>query len=233
VDTSLIPALGLGFLLGLRHALDPDHVAAMSSLVSQERGLLRSCLRGTVWGIGHTTALLAAGIAVLTFKLQIPPAVERGTEILVALVLIALGGHVLFRTLGAIRLHRHRHSHGGTAHSHVHVHIGDPAEHRHLHLWRTVPQPLMMGVLHGLAGSGALILLVLATLPSPAAAVLYMLLFGLGSTAGMLVLSGLIGVPFALALGGSRLVTAALQVIVGAATILVGALMLRSLLAAG
>jgi ABC-type nickel/cobalt efflux system permease component RcnA len=232
VDTSLVPALGLGFLLGLRHALDPDHVAAMSSLVSQERGLLRSCLRGTVWGIGHTMALLAAGVAVLMFKLRIPPAVERGTEILVALVLIGLGGHVLFRTLGTIRLHRHRHTHGETAHSHIHVHIGDPAEHRHLHLWRTVPQPLLMGMLHGLAGSGALILLVLATLPSPAAAVLYVLLFGLGSTAGMLVLSGLIGVPFALALGGSRLVAATLQVVVGAATILVGALMLRGTLAA-
>jgi ABC-type nickel/cobalt efflux system permease component RcnA len=230
VDTSLIPALGLGFALGLRHALDPDHVAAMATLISQERGVLRSCLRGTVWGIGHTTALLAAGIVVLAFKLRIPPAVERVTEILVALVLIGLGGHVLFRTLGAISLHRHQHTHGGTAHSHVHVHIGDAAEHRHVHLWRTVPQPLLMGLLHGLAGSGALILLVLATLPSPTAAVLYVLVFGLGSTAGMLLLSGLIGVPFALALGGSRLMAAALQTIVGAATIAVGALMLHTLL---
>jgi ABC-type nickel/cobalt efflux system permease component RcnA len=230
VDTSLFPALGLGFVLGLRHALDPDHVAAMSTLISQERGVLRSCLRGTVWGIGHTTALLVAGVAVLAFKLQIPPAIERGTEVLVALVLIGLGGHVLFRTLGAIRLHRHHHTHGGTAHSHVHVHIGDGGEHRHRHLWRTVPQPLLMGLLHGLAGSGALILLVLATLPSPTAAILYVLVFGLGSTAGMLVLSGLIGVPFALAVGGSRPVAAALQAVVGAATILVGALMLRSVL---
>jgi ABC-type nickel/cobalt efflux system permease component RcnA len=230
VDTSLIPALGLGFVLGLRHALDPDHVAAMSTLISQERGVLRSCLRGTVWGIGHTTALLAAGVAVLAFKLRIPPAIERGTEVLVALVLIGLGGHVLFRTLGAIRLHRHHHTHGGTAHSHVHVHIGDGGEHRHLHLWRTVPQPLLMGLLHGLAGSGALILLVLATLPSPTAAILYVLVFGLGSTAGMLVLSGLIGVPFALAVGGSRPVAAALQLVVGAATILVGGLMLRGVL---
>jgi len=230
VDTSLFPALGLGFVLGLRHALDPDHVAAMSTLISQERGVLRSCLRGTVWGIGHTTALLVAGVAVLAFKLQIPPAIERGTEVLVALVLIGLGGHVLFRTLGAIRLHRHHHTHGGTAHSHVHVHIGDGGEHRHRHLWRTVPQPLLMGLLHGLAGSGALILLVLATLPSPTAAILYVLVFGLGSTAGMLVLSGLIGVPFALAVGGSRPVAAALQAVVGAATIHVGALMLRSVL---
>jgi ABC-type nickel/cobalt efflux system permease component RcnA len=232
VDTSLIPALGLGFLLGLRHALDPDHVAAMSTLLTQERGVLRSCLRGTVWGIGHTTALLVAGVAVLAFKLRIPTAFERGIEVLVALVLIGLGAHVLIRTLGAIHLHRHQHTHEGTAHSHVHVHIGDADEHRHIHVWRTVPSPLLMGLLHGLAGSGALILLVLATLPSPTAAVLYVLVFGIGSTAGMLLLSGLIGVPFALAAGSSRLVAAALQVVVGVGTILVGGLMLRGLLAA-
>jgi ABC-type nickel/cobalt efflux system permease component RcnA len=231
VDSSLSAALGLGFLLGLRHALDVDHVAAMSTLVSQERVIWRSCLRGTFWGIGHTAALLAAGVAVVIFKLQISPAFERGVEGAVALALILLGGQVLVRTLGAVRLHRHEHTHGGTVHSHVHVHVGNPGEHRHVHLRRAVPQPLLMGVLHGLAGSGALVLLVLATLPSPLAAILYVVVFGIGSTAGMLLLSGLIGVPFSLAMGGSRLVAAALQTIVGAGTILVGALMLRSLLA--
>jgi ABC-type nickel/cobalt efflux system permease component RcnA len=232
VDSSLSAALGLGFLLGLRHALDVDHVAAMSTLVSQERVIWRSCLRGTFWGIGHTAALLAAGVAVVIFKLQISPAFERGVEGAVALALILLGGQVLVRTLGAVRLHRHEHTHGGTVHSHVHVHVGNPGEHRHVHLRRAVPQPLLMGVLHGLAGSGALVLLVLATLPSPLAAILYVVVFGIGSTAGMLLLSGLIGVPFSLAMGGSRLVAAALQTIVGAGTILVGALMLRTLLVA-
>jgi high-affinity nickel permease len=231
VDTSLSAALGLGFLLGLRHALDVDHVAAMSTLVSQDRGILRSCLRGTFWGIGHTAALLAAAVAVVMFKLQISPVLERGVEGVVALALILLGGQVLVRTLGAVRLHRHEHTHGGTAHSHVHLHLGDAGEHRHVHLRRAVPQPLLMGVLHGLAGSGALVLLVLATLPSPLAAILYVVVFGIGSTAGMLLLSGLIGVPFALAMGGSRLVAAGLQIIVAAGTILVGTLMLRTLLA--
>ena len=230
MDTSLIAALGLGFLLGVRHALDADHVAAVSTFVSQDRSVLRSCLRGTFWGIGHTAALLAAGVAVVAFKLQISPALEQGIERVVGLVLVLLGGHVLLRTLGAVSLHRHEHSHGGAPHSHVHVHVGDADEHRHFHPWRGAPQPLLMGLLHGLAGSGALILLVLTTMPSPTAAVLYILVFGIGSTAGMLVLSGLIGVPFALTTSGSRTLTTALQLVVGTASILVGLLMLRDVL---
>jgi ABC-type nickel/cobalt efflux system permease component RcnA len=226
MDTSLIAALGLGFLLGLRHALDADHVAAVSTFVTQERSVLRSCLRGTFWGLGHTLALLGAGVAVVAFKLQISPAVERGLERVVAIVLVGLGAHVLVRTMGAVSLHRHEHSHGGAPHRHVHVHVGDVAEHRHLHLWRGAPQPLLMGLLHGLAGSGALVLLVLTTMPSPAAAVVYILVFGVGSTAGMLLLSGLIGLPFALTAGGSRTLGAALQLVVGACSILVGLLML-------
>jgi hypothetical protein len=227
VDTSLAAALGLGFLLGLRHALDADHVAAVSTFVSQERGILRSCLRGTFWGIGHTVALLAAGIAVFAFKLHISPAVEQGLETMVGLVLILLGGHVLLRTLGALSVHRHQHSHGGAPHSHLHLHVGDADEHHHVHLWRGAPQPLLMGLLHGLAGSGALVLLVLASLPSPGAALAYIFVFGVGSTAGMLVLSGLIGLPFALSAGTSRSLSLGLRVVVGAVSVLVGLLMVR------
>jgi ABC-type nickel/cobalt efflux system permease component RcnA len=226
MDTSLIAALGLGFLLGLRHALDADHVAAVSTFVTQDRSVLRSCLRGTFWGLGHTTALLGAGVAVVAFKLQISPALERGLERVVAIVLVGLGAHVVIRTLSVVSLHRHEHSHGGPPHRHLHVHLGDVDEHRHLHLWRGAPQPLLMGLLHGLAGSGALVLLVLTTMPSPAAAVVYILVFGVGSTAGMLLLSGLIGVPFALTAGGSRTLGTALQLVVGACSILVGMLML-------
>jgi len=231
VDTSLIAALGLGFLLGVRHALDADHVVAVSTFVSQDRGILRSCLRGAFWGVGHTAALVVAGVAVFGFKLQISPAVEHLLEGIVGVVLVVLGAHVLFRALGDVHLHRHEHVHGGARHSHLHVHVGDGAAHRHLHLWRQAPQPLLMGVLHGLAGSGALVLLVLTSMPSPGAALAYILVFGVGSTAGMLVLSGLIGMPFAVTPGGSRALTTGLQVVVGACSILVGLLMTRSLFA--
>src|SRR5574341_363003 len=124
MNTSLTAALGLGLLLGLRHALDADHVAAVSTLVSQHRSLARSCLLGAFWGAGHTMALLAAGVGVIAFRLTISPAMEKGLETVVALVLILLGGHVLLRSLGTWTLHGHEHSHDGYSHRHLHVHVG-------------------------------------------------------------------------------------------------------------
>jgi high-affinity nickel permease len=228
MDASLIAALGLGFLLGLRHAMEADHVAAVSTFVSQDRTLLRACLRGTFWGIGHTAALLAAGLAVIAFKLRIPPGFERGVDTCIGLVLILLGGHVLLRALSALSLHSHEHVHDGVRHSHVHVHVGPDAVHDHVHLFAGARRPLLMGLLHGLGGGGALVLVVLATLPSPGAALLYILVFGVGSTAGMLVLSGLIGLPFALLARGSARALTLLQVAVGAVSVLVGVFMLRA-----
>jgi len=228
MDASLIAALGLGFLLGLRHAMEADHLAAMSTFVSRDRTLLRSCLRGTFWGIGHTTALLAAGVAVIAFKLRIPPQFERGVETCIALVLILLGGHVLLRAIGALSLHSHEHVHDGVPHRHVHVHVGSGTVHDHVHLFADARKPLLLGLLHGLGGGGALVLVVLTTLPSPAAAFLYILVFGLGSTAGMLVLSGLMGLPFALLAGGSGRAATLLQLAVGAGSTLIGVVMLAS-----
>ena len=231
MDTSLVAALGVGFTLGLRHALEADHVAAVSTFVSQERGLLRSCLRGAFWGLGHTIALMAAGLAIVAFKLEVSPTFERTVDTVVALVLILLGGHVLLRAAATFHLHRHEHAHNGPPHRHLHVHVGDDGIHGHLHVWRGARQPLLMGLLHGLAGGGALVLLVMATIPSPAAALLYIAVFGIGSTAGMLVLSWLIGLPFALTASRSRTIAAWLQVLVGAGTMVVGAVMLHRLTA--
>ena len=228
MDTSLIAALGLGFLLGLRHAMEADHVAAVSTFVSQDRTLLRSCLRGTFWGIGHTAALLAAGVAVIAFKVRISPEFERGVETCIALVLILLGGHVALRAASALSLHSHEHVHDGVVHRHVHMHVGARGAHDHVHLFAGARKPLLMGLLHGLGGGGALVLLVLTTLPSPAAAFLYILVFGLGSTAGMLVLSGLMGLPFALLTGASARAPMVLQIAVGAGSALIGVLMLHS-----
>ena len=228
MDTSLIAALGLGFLLGLRHAMEADHVAAVSTFVSQDRTLLRACLRGTFWGIGHTAALLAAGVAVIAFKVRVPPEFEQGVETCIALVLILLGGHVALRAFSALSLHSHEHVHEGVVHRHVHMHVGPQGAHDHLHLFAGARRPLLMGLLHGLGGGGALVLVVLTTLPSPAAAFLYILIFGLGSTAGMLVLSGLMGVPFALLTGASARAPMVLQLVVGAGSIVIGALMLHS-----
>jgi len=187
MDTSLTAALGIGFLLGLRHAADADHVAAVSAFVTQHRSLAKSCLLGTFWGAGHTVALLTAGVATIAFKLTISPVVERGLEALVGFVLIALGGQVVLGSLGSAGLHHHVHTRAGT-------HSPDG----HIHLLRVGRRPFLVGVLHGMAGSAALMLLVLSTIAHPLGGLLYIAVFGVGSTAGMLMLSGLIALPFAL-----------------------------------
>lgn len=214
--------LGLGFILGVRHAMDADHVAAVSALVSQHRSLARSCLLGTFWGAGHTMALLAAGVAVIVFRLTISPDVARGMEMAVAVVLILLGGHVLFRSLGVWSLHRHEHSHDGRSHSHFHLHGSAEDSPGHIHLLKVGGRPFLVGFLHGMAGSAALMLLVLTTIPSPVRGLLYIFVFGIGSTGGMLVLSGLIGIPFAVTADRSGTVHATIQALAGAASLILG-----------
>jgi hypothetical protein len=221
MDATLTTALGLGLLLGLRHAMDGDHVAAVSTLVSQHRSIARACLLGAVWGAGHTVALLAAGVAVIAFKLTISQEVEQGLETAVAFVLILLGGHVLLKTIGAVALHGHQHTHDGWSHRHLHVHLG-PTDSGHLHLVRLGGRPFLVGLLHGLAGSAALMLVVLATIPSPAGGLVYILVFGVGSTAGMLILSGVIGIPFALAARRSPRLQAVVQALAGATSLALG-----------
>lgn len=191
MDGSLTAALGVGFLLGMRHATDADHVAAMSTLVTQQRSVARSCLLGAFWGVGHTVALLAAGATTLALGLTIAPHVERGLELAVACLLVLLGGRALGRALGAVRIHRHDHAH-----------LGAP-RHDHAHLLLLGGRPFLVGLLHGLAGSAALTLLVLSSISRPLDGLLYISVFGVGSTAGMLVLTALIALP--LSCTGARL----------------------------
>ena len=221
MDATLLTALGLGLLLGVRHAMDADHVAAVSTLVSQHKSVVHSCLLGVFWGAGHTLALLAAGVAVIAFKLNISPEVEQGLEAVVAFVLILLGGHVMLRSLGVIALHHHEHSHAGWSHSHAHFHTGS-MDSGHVHVLRLGRRPFLVGLLHGLAGSAALMLLVLTTIPSTVGALIYILVFGIGSTAGMLLLSGLIGIPFALTAGRAPRLQGTVQALAGAASVMLG-----------
>ena len=196
MDTSLSAALGLGFLLGIRHAMDADHVAAVSTLVSQHRSLARSCLLGTFWGLGHTLALLAAGIATIGLRLSISPELERTFEKGVGCMLVLLGAHVLLKSLATWRLRTHEHAHGDHSRRQLHLHAGPVRGHDHARLLRIGRRPFLVGLLHGMAGSAALMLLVAAAIPSPVGGLVYIVVFGAGSTMGMLMLSGLIGLPF-------------------------------------
>jgi high-affinity nickel-transport protein len=197
MHTTPLALLGLGFALGLRHALDVDHLAAVSTLVSTRRSLWGASMVGAVWGFGHTAALLIASIGVIALHTHIPPEVARGLELCVALMLVGLGANLLRTLWRGGHLHLHPHTHDG--HAHVHPHVHEPGtEHRHQHA-RVGGRPFLVGLVHGLAGSAGLMLVVLATIPSPALAFGYVAVFGAGSIGGMMAMSSLLGVPLALA----------------------------------
>jgi len=213
----LLSGSGLGSLLGMRHALEPDHLAAVTTLVSRERSSLRAALLGAWWGIGHTLALLVVGAALVVVRAELPPRVSDAFELAVAAMLVVLG-------LRSIRLAaqqgpggpRHLHRHGRIVHSHAaipaHVHFGS---------WTFARRPLLIGAVHGLAGSGALTALVLATLPTTAARLMYVLLFGIGSTLSMAALSGVLGWPLA-RLGAHHRVARGISLAVGVVSVGIG-----------
>jgi ABC-type nickel/cobalt efflux system permease component RcnA len=189
----LLAGSWLGSLVGMRHALEPDHLAAVSTLVSQERDSYRAALLGLFWGLGHTLALVVVAATLLAARAAMPPGAADLFEFFVALMLIGLGLQAIRRAArqgpaGPDRQHRHGrlvHHHPGT---NGHIHIG---------AWTLARRPLLVGAVHGLAGSGALTALVLTTLPSTAARLAYVTLFGVGSTLGMAAMSGLFGWPLA------------------------------------
>ena len=199
MSTSVLGLLSFGFVLGLRHALDVDHLAAVSTIVSRRRGVWSSSLVGAVWGLGHTTSLVAVALVVIGLHAEIPPGVARGLELGVAAMLVGLGVNVLWTLRRGGRIHVHGHDHDGRRHVHLHVHapVADDADHHHaVHAGR---RPFLVGLVHGLAGSAALMLAVVATIPSPPLALCYVAVFGVGSVGGMVAMSALLGVPLALA----------------------------------
>ena len=225
--------LALGLVFGLKHATEVDHVVAVSTIVSEHRSVMRSALVGGLWGVGHTASLIIVGVLVLVFRVAIPQRVANWLEFGVALMIIALGVLAIIRVLRKrADIHLHRHSHDGQSHVHVHFHehgtehanavsSASPALHSHA-IARIGFKPLLVGAMHGLAGSAALTLLVLTQIQSISLGLLYLALFGLGSTAGMLLMSGLIGLPFALS--GRRLtsINYGLQAAAGALSIAFG-----------
>lgn len=186
----LITLFGLGFVLGLKHALDADHVVAVSTIVSQTKSLKKSLLAGAIWGVGHTITLLLVGLIILIFKLTIPDKLALSFELIVGVVLVVLGVDVLRKVIKE-KVHLHEHQHGSSVHTHLHPHK-ESWSHDHTH------RSFVVGMIHGLAGSATLMLLVLTTVRSVFQGLLYILIFGIGSIIGMLIVSGIIGFPFLL-----------------------------------
>ncbi|MGH7166252.1 MAG: sulfite exporter TauE/SafE family protein [Nitrospiraceae bacterium] len=192
-DTQLLTVLSLGLLLGARHALDVDHVAAVTTILSERPDFRLSGLIGVSWGFGHTVMLLLVGVAVLVFKIAIPERVASGLELLVGLMLVGLGASLAL-TLWRGRWHLHAHEHEGATHQHLHSHRLDTG-HAHTHWLRVTLKPFAVGMVHGLAGSAGLALMVLASVRSVWQGVAYLLVFGVGSILGMAGLGALISLP--------------------------------------
>ncbi len=208
--TGLLAVLSLGFFLGMRHATDPDHVIAVTTIITRQRSVGGAAAIGAVWGVGHTLTILAVGSGIIVFGWVIPPRLGLSMEWTVGVMLVLLG----FMNLRGIiprskHVHAHAHEHGDYVHTHVHGH--EPEAHSHaaeatplgwldrhfgaLGAYRYV-RPLMVGIVHGLAGSAAVALLVLTTIHDPGLAVFYLLIFGLGTIVGMMLMTMVISLPF-------------------------------------
>lgn len=219
--TSFLALLVLGFFLGMRHATDPDHVIAVTTIVTREKSPSSATAIGAAWGVGHTLTILVVGGGMILFGWVIPPRIGLSMEFSVGIMLIVLGVLNLsgvIRRIGASSLvrgpkqkpaHSHAHSHGDYVHTHVHAHEPDAHPHapdrtplswldRHfgrLNLYHFA-RPLVVGVVHGLAGSAAVALLVLTTVKNPRWAIWYLLLFGVGTIVGMMLTTAAMVLPF-------------------------------------
>jgi high-affinity nickel permease len=221
--TSGLAILAIGFFLGMRHATDPDHVIAVSTIVSRERSVSKAAFIGVLWGLGHTLTILAVGAAIILFGLAIPARLGLTMEFCVGLMLILLGA---LNLTGATKWisqkfspahppvtgkHAHIHEHNAKLHFHRHSHAPESEHHAAslappvlersfagLSLYQVL-RPLFVGIVHGLAGSAAVALLVLSAIREPKWAVLYLLVFGVGTIAGMMLITSVIALPFSFA----------------------------------
>ena len=209
---STFSVLMIGFVLGLQHATEADHLAAVSTIVSEKKNLFTASLVGGLWGIGHTISLFAVGLLVILLKFQISESVEAKLEACVGAMLVLLGLNALRKLFRASKVHVHSHEHDGHKHVHIHSHGSKAKEESH---HRLSPRSVIIGMVHGLAGSAALMLLVVPTIPSPAIALLYIFIFGVGSIGGMMAMSFLIGLPFHFTAGRFDVLNRGIRMIAG------------------
>lgn len=222
----------VGLFIGMRHALEADHVAAVASLVSRKQSLAHTLRQGSAWGVGHTITLLLFGSIVIFMDTVMPATLAKGLEAAVGVMLLLLGGDVLRRLVqDKVHFHAHRHA-ADHVHFHAHSHAGESlsehseSSHDHEHPSGFPLRALLVGLMHGMAGSAAVILLALETVESPLQGVIYILVFGLGSMLGMALLSVAISIP--MNLSANRLIRAhnSFQFLIGVTTVGMGVFVL-------
>jgi len=254
---SFLSIIAVGFFLGMRHATDPDHVIAVTTIVTRQRKLTRAALTGAFWGVGHTLTIFVVGALIILFDVVIPTRIGLSMEFSVALMLIVLG---IMNVVAFMRsassfaggsadskvLHVHPHSHGDYVHSHAHGHGPETHPHRTDHtplalldrlfgklaLYRPV-RPFIVGVVHGLAGSAAVALLVLTAIPNPRWAVVYLLVFGAGTVGGMMLITMSIASAFKFVGKGSQKFSHRLGLVSGLLSLAFGILLVYQIGFAG
>lgn len=223
-EQSAIAVLLIGFIFGLYHAIEADHLAAVSAIVSDHKNVVSASIVGGFWGFGHTLSLFIVGALVVLVKLQISESTEAMFEGVVGIMLVVLGVNAIRKIFTAEKIHAHTHEHDGHKHSHIHIHQDAKNERSH---HRFAPRSVLVGMIHGLAGSAGLMLLVLPTIPSPAVALLYIAIFGIGSIAGMMIMSLLMGLPLHLTAGRFVAVNKGIRFLAGAFSLVWGALLIN------
>jgi hypothetical protein len=222
-----LSVLLIGLTIGMQHAFEADHVAAVSSIAAPRSSVRRIVAHGALWGLGHTLTLMVVAGGAVVFGLNIDPSLAVWLEIFVGAMLICLGGQVVF-TMVRNRIHFHRHAHqDGAVHFHAHSHLGEtdqhnPRQHDHGHAPRLPIRALFVGIMHGLAGSAALLVLTATTVGSTILGIGYILLFGLGSILGMASLSAVIAIPLSWSAKAITWANNALQGAIGSATVALG-----------
>jgi ABC-type nickel/cobalt efflux system permease component RcnA len=218
----------LGLLLGMQHALEADHLAAVASIVSNTRNRWHIIRQGAAWGLGHMATLSVFAGAVVLSRGAIEPSVADGLETVVGVMLMALGGNVIYRLVRErIHIHVHRHD-AGDVHIHAHSHAGEEqphgeTSHAHEHRPGFPVRSLLVGVMHGLAGSAVLVVLAASALETPSQGVIYVLLFGLGSVIGMAMLSAVISVPLTFTARHLTWAHYGIRGVAGTASVVIGA----------
>lgn len=227
-DLSTISILLIGFALGLQHAVEADHLAAVSTIVSEKKSVLTASIVGGFWGLGHTISLLVVGAVVIFLKVQISETTEARLEAAVGVMLMLLGLNSLRKLVTSEKVHIHKHQHGERQHIHIHAHDDERDDTHH----RFSPRSILIGMVHGLAGSSALMLLILPVIPSPAVALLYIVIFGVGSIGGMMAMSLLIGLPFHFTAGRFALMNGLIRTAAGLFSLTLGGYIVYEKLAA-
>jgi len=222
---TLPTVVGIGLVLGFRHAFEPDHLAAVSTLATRQGSVLAACRLGLAWALGHTASVGAVVFAIIVAGVRFPGSLRPAADVVVGLLLVGLGGSIIYRYARG-RWHLHAHSHGSEVETHLHLHSHSLGHtHAHGHPGADARRSLGFGLLHGFAGSAAILVLLVASAPTRGAQVAYFCAFGAGTLLGMLAVSATLALVIRVASRRGERWARVLHLTSAAASLVVGVLL--------